>query len=160
MSATPGVRWHTAISDEPLSVDEAQGFIADTRAGATVTFTGVVRDHAIDDRAVEDGEGGTGASRSVAGLDYEAYVELAEQRLAELAVQVSERWPDLCAGWAVHRVGRLAVGDPAVVVAVSSPHRHTAFDAGRHMIDELKATVPIWKHEHWADGGAHWPGTD
>jgi molybdopterin synthase catalytic subunit len=101
-----------------------------------------------------------GRVRAVTGLDYEAYVELAEQRMAELAHRTAERWPDLCAVWAEHRVGRLAVGDTAVVVAVSSPHRHTAFDAARHLIDELKATVPIWKREHWADGGAHWPGTD
>jgi molybdopterin synthase catalytic subunit len=139
-------RWRTGLSDEPLSLDDAHAFVADPRAGATVTFTGVVRDHADD--------------RAVTGLDYEAYAELAEQRLAELAEAVGRRWPDLIAGWAVHRVGRLAVGDTAVVVATSSPHRDTAFEAGRHLIDELKATVPIWKKEHWAAGGAHWPGTD
>lgn len=148
------VRRRTGLSDQPLSVDDAMRFVADPRAGATVTFTGVVRDHAVD-----EGEG-EGAVRSVEGLDYEAYTEVAEHRLAELADDVAGRWPDLCAIWAVHRVGSLAVGDTAVVVACSSPHRHTAFDAGRHLIDTLKATVPIWKREHWADGGSHWPGTD
>lgn len=155
MPTTPDPRWHTAIRDTPLSVDDAAAFVADPRAGATVTFTGVVRDHAPD---VTDS--GAGDVRPVTGLDYEAWVEQAEERMAELAAEVSAKWPDVLAGWAVHRVGRLVVGDTAVVVAVSSPHRATAFDAGRWLIDTLKATVPIWKHEHWADGGSHWPGTD
>ncbi len=150
-------RLHTAISTDPLSLDDAHAFVADQAAGASVTFTGVVRDHAIDD--AEHGDG-SGERRAVTGLDYEAYESAAEQRLAELAAQVAERWPDLCAAWAVHRTGSLAIGDTAVVVAVSSPHRDTAFEAGRHFIDTLKATVPIWKKEHWADGGYHWPGTD
>jgi molybdopterin synthase catalytic subunit len=144
-------RVRTALSDAPLSLDDAHAFVADPAAGASVVFTGIVRDHAADDG---------GRVRDVRGLDYEAYAEVAERRMAELADQVAARWPDLCAVHAVHRVGALAVGDLAVVVAVSSPHRHTAFDAGRHLIDELKATVPIWKREHWAEGGTHWPGTD
>ncbi len=149
--------FHTAICDEPLSTDAAQAFVAHPSAGASVIFTGVVRDHALDDD--EQGEG-SGRRRAVSGLDYEAYTDLAERVLEELAVDVQQRWPELCAGWAVHRVGRLSVGDIAVVVAVSSPHRDTAFDAGRYLIDTLKETVPIWKKEHWAEGGHHWPGTD
>ncbi len=139
-------RVHTRLSDAALSVDDAHVFVADRAAGATVTFTGVVRDHA---------EG-----RAVARLDYEAYAEAAEKAMADLAAEVAERWPALLAVWMEHRVGRLEIGDAAVVVAVSAPHRDTAFEAGRYAIDTLKATVPIWKHEHWADGGAHWPGTD
>lgn len=149
--------FHTAISAQPLSVDAAHAFVAHPSAGATVTFTGVVRDHAPDDD--EQGEG-TGRRRAVVGLDYEAYTQVAERVMAELAEAVQERWPQLCAGYAVHRVGRLSVGDTAVVVAVSSPHRDTAFEAGRYLIDTLKTTVPIWKKEHWAEGGHHWPGTD
>ncbi|CAN5211048.1 molybdenum cofactor biosynthesis protein MoaE [soil metagenome] len=156
----PGARWHTGITDQPLSLDDAAAFVADRRAGATVTFTGVVRDHAHDDETEALDPASGAPARPVTGLDYEAYTEVAEQRLAELAAEVSAKWPDLLAGWAVHRVGQLLVGDTAVVVAVSSPHRDTAFEAGRHMIDTLKATVPIWKREHWADGGSHWPGTD
>ena len=153
MSDTP--RRHTALLDTALSLDAAQAFIADPAAGATVMFTGVVRDHAVD-----DGPGGDGRARDVASLVYEAYTEVATARLAELADEVAEKWPQVRAIWIEHRVGHLAIGDPAVVVAVSSPHRHTAFEAGRHAIDTLKATVPIWKQERWADGGAHWPGTD
>lgn len=154
---TQPTRWHTAISEVALSSDEANAFVADPRAGATVVFTGLVRNHALDDDA---GAPQGGAVRPVTGLDYEAFTEMAERRLRDLAADVSAKWPDLCAAWAVHRVGRLAVGDAAVIVAVSSPHRDTAFEAGRHLIDTLKATVPIWKKEHWADGGSHWPGTD
>ncbi|MGI9017304.1 MAG: molybdenum cofactor biosynthesis protein MoaE [Euzebya sp.] len=154
------IRWYTAIIDTALSVDAAHQFVADPRAGAAVTFTGVVRDHAVDEEAPTDRAGDDATVRAVTGLEYEAYTSVARQRLAQLAVEVGTRWPDLCAGWAVHRVGSLAVGDIAVVVAVSSPHRDTAFEAGRYLIDTLKATVPIWKKEHWADGGHHWPGTD
>lgn len=179
-SSRQPIRWHTAISDGALSLDDAHAFVADPRAGATVVFTGLVRNHALDEGASQptaDVQAPTAAAgrgphagdvatsqggpvRPVTGLDYEAFPEMAEQRLAQLAADVSAKWPDICAGWAVHRVGRLAVGDAAVVVAVSSPHRTTAFEAGRHLIDTLKATVPIWKKEHWADGGSHWPGTD
>ena len=147
-------RTHTRLTDTPLSLDAAHAFVADPAAGASVTFTGMVRDHAVPDEEPD------GAPRDVAGLDYEAYDEVATARLADLAGEVAEKWPDVLAIWAEHRTGRLAIGDLAVVVAVSSPHRHTAFEAGRHLIDTLKATVPIWKKEHWADGGAHWPGTD
>lgn len=148
----PSPRRRTAILDVPLSVEDAHAFVADPRAGAGVTFTGLVRDHAR-------GESDDGV-RPVTGLDYEAYTEVAERVLADLVVEVSAKWPDVLAVWAEHRVGQLVVGDLAVVVAVSSPHRDTAFDAGRWLIDTLKATVPIWKHEHWADGGSHWPGSD
>ena len=78
--------------------------------------------------------------------------------MADLAREVADRWP-VCAVWMEHRVGSLAVGDDAVIVAVSAPHRDEAFEAGRYGIDTLKAEVPIWKREHWAAGGTHWPGT-
>lgn len=137
-----------------MSVEAAHTFVADPGAGAAVTFTGMVRDHAVPEEAPTDGP------RDVVGLDYEAYDGVARAKLAELVQQVAEQWPTVRAIWAEHRVGSLAVGDLAVVVAVSSPHRDTAFEAGRHLIDTLKATVPIWKKEHWAAGGSHWPGTD
>lgn len=140
-----GPRTHTAISDEPLSFDEAGSWVADPAAGATVVFTGVVRDHA---------EG-----RAVAGLTYEAYRERAEVQLAELAARALARWPELRALWVVHRIGSLAIGEPAVVVAASSPHRAEAFAAAQWVIDTLKDEVAIWKQEHWSDGGAHWPGS-
>jgi molybdopterin synthase catalytic subunit len=139
-------RLHTLLTSAPLSVQDAHAFVSDPAAGAAVVFTGMVRDHA---------EG-----RAVAGLDYEAYEERASAQLAALAESVGEKWPDALAIWMEHRVGSLGIGEPSVVVAVSAPHRVEAFDAARFGIDELKATVSIWKKEHWADGATHWPGTD
>lgn len=138
-------RLHTRLSEHPLSVSDAHDFAADPLAGAVVAFTGIVR-------GVTDG-------RAVAGLAYEAFAERAERQLAELAEEVAARWPQVCAVWLEHRVGELQVGEPSVVVAVSAAHRPAAFDAARHGIDALKATVAIWKQEHWADGEAHWPGS-
>lgn len=137
-------RLHSRLSPEPLSWDAARAFVADPGAGGIVLFAGVVRDHA-------EGE-------AVTGLDYEAYEDEAQRLLDELAVEVATRWP-VRAVWMEHRVGSLAVGEDAVVVAVSAPHRQAAFEAGRYAIDTLKAGVPIWKHEHFAAGGSHWPGT-
>jgi molybdopterin synthase catalytic subunit len=139
-------RLHARLTDEPLSVQDAHGFVADPAAGATVVFTGTVRNQA---------EG-----RSVAGLNYEAYEEQASTQLATLSESITQKWPMVLAVWMEHRVGALAIGEPSVVVAVSAPHRVEAFDAARYGIDELKATVLIWKREHWSDGGSHWPGTD
>ncbi|HUH07163.1 MAG TPA: molybdenum cofactor biosynthesis protein MoaE [Egibacteraceae bacterium] len=138
-------RLHARLSDAPLSLSDAHDFVADPLAGAVVAFTGIVR-------GVTDG-------RAVAGLTYEAFAERAERQLAELAEDVARRWPQVRAVWLEHRVGQLDVGEPSVVVAVSAAHRPTAFDAARHGIDTLKATVAIWKQERWADGGAHWPGS-
>lgn len=140
------VRVHTAVSPEPLALDPAYAFVSDPAAGAVVVFAGTVRNHA-------DG-------RSVSGLTYEAYAEQARARLDELAAEVADTWPSVRAVWMTHRIGDLAIGEPSVVVGVSADHRPAAFEAARHGIDRLKATVPIWKHEHWSDGSSHWPGTD
>ncbi len=139
-------RLHTLLTDQPLSVATAHAFAEDPGAGAICLFTGTVR-------METDG-------RAVAGLEYEAYPEQAEPQLAALAAEVAERWPQVQAVWMEHRVGALAIGEPAVVVAVSAGHRDQAFEAARYGIDTLKATVAIWKKEHWEDGKAHWPGTD
>ena len=138
-------RLHTLLTGNPLSVDAAHHFCADPAAGAVVVFTGLVRDHS---------EG-----RDVAGLTYEAFAERATAQLEALAAAVVKRFPMATAVWLEHRTGDLAVGEPAVVVGVSSAHRAEAFDAARWAIDTLKADVAIWKQEHWADGGGHWPGS-
>ncbi|CAN5890206.1 molybdenum cofactor biosynthesis protein MoaE [soil metagenome] len=138
-------RLHTRLTDEPLSPSAAHDWVADATAGAVVVFTGTVR-------AETDG-------RPVAGLTYEAYADRAETQLAAVAAEVAATWP-VSAVWMEHRVGELAIGEPSVVVAVAAGHRPEAFDAARHGIDTLKATVAIWKQEHWADGEAHWPATD
>jgi molybdopterin synthase catalytic subunit len=139
-------RLHTRLADTPLSVGDAHAFVADPAAGATVVFTGNVRNHS---------EG-----RAVASLEYEAYAAQARRQLLTLAQQAAQKWPEALAVWAEHRVGSLGIGEPSVVVAVSAPHRAEAFEAARFCIDALKATVAIWKREQWADGTTHWPGTN
>ena len=109
-----------------------------------MTFTGTVRDHSAD-------------HTGVTMLSYEAYEGVAEAKIGEIVDEAFARWP-LVAVAVGHRIGDVALGDPTVVVAVSSAHRVDAFPAARHVIDELKARVPIWKKDHW-DGGAEWsPG--
>jgi molybdopterin synthase catalytic subunit len=110
-------------------------------AGAVVLFLGTTRE-VTGDRRTES-------------LDYESYGDMAEKKLAELEAEARRRWPLVgCA--IVHRVGRVAVSDASVAIAVSSPHRNEAFAAGKWLIDALKQVVPIWKKENWADGGSQW----
>lgn len=131
-----------AVQDEPLSVDEVLSAVSDPSAGGTCLFVGTVRDLDHD--------------RSVNKLAYSAHPTVVD-RLTEVVQQVADRHP-VTALAAVHRVGDLAIGDLAVVVAVSAPHRGEAFDACRDLIDTLKSTVPIWKHQEFSDGGEEWVG--
>jgi len=128
------------LRERPLSVDEVYAAVTDPAAGGIAVFVGAVRDH--DD------------SRDVTALSYSAHPSAAGQ-LRKVAEHVAERF-DVHAIAAVHRVGDLAIGDLAVVVAVSASHRGTAFDACRALIDELKATVPIWKHQRFTGGDSEW----
>jgi molybdopterin synthase catalytic subunit len=132
-----------AIRDTPLSVDEVFGAVGHDAAGGTALFVGTVRDH----------DGGTDG---VTGLTYSAH-PTAEAELRRVAEKVAADFP-VQALAAVHRVGDLAVGDLAVVVAVSCPHRGEAFAACRRLIDDLKREVPIWKHQKFADGTQEWVG--
>ncbi|MBB5936831.1 molybdopterin synthase catalytic subunit [Streptomyces zagrosensis] len=133
-----------AIRDAPLSVDEVFGAVGDTSAGGTALFVGTVRDH--------DGR----ADTAVTGLGYSAHPSAAAE-LRRVAEKVAADFP-VRALAAVHRVGDLAVGDLAVVVAVSCPHRAEAFEACRRLIDDLKSEVPIWKHQSFGDGTEEWVG--
>ena len=109
--------------------------------GAVLLFLGVVRNH---------NEG-----RAVGGLRYEAYPEMAEAVLADIAAEAAQRFgTDRIA--VVHRVGDLGIGEIAVAVAVSSPHRAESFDGARYVMEELKRRLPVWKHEAYADGDAAW----
>ena len=135
-----------ALTGDALSVDEAARWVVLPQCGASVLFAGTVRDHA---------EG----RDAVSSLEYEAYLEQAEPKLRAIAVSARKRWPDIGRLALLHRVGRLAVEDVSVVVAVSTPHRGEAFEAGRWCIDTLKSTVPIWKRETWADGSDWGTGT-
>ena len=139
MSSPPtGSTW-LGLSQAPLPIDAAYEWAVRPDCGATVLFSGTARDHS---------EGRPGVSV----LEYEAYEEQVEPRLAQLADTARKRWPDLRRLVLLHRVGPVPVGESAVVVVVSSPHRDTAFEAARFCIDELKSSVPIWKREVWADG--------
>ncbi len=129
------------VRDEPLSLDECLAAVSRPGAGGVCLFTGVVRDHA-------DG-------KPVARLDYEAYRELALKDMRRILDELRAAQPELRLA-AVHRVGQLSVGDLAVIVAVSAPHRAEAFSACRVAIDQIKETVPIWKKEWDPAGRAHW----
>lgn len=133
-----------AIRDTPLSVEDVFGLVGDDTAGGTALFVGTVRDH--------DGREDAAVSR----LAYSAH-PTAGAELTRIAEKVAADFP-VRALAAVHRVGELAVGDLAVVVAVSCAHRGEAFDACRRLIDDLKGQVPIWKHQTFADGGEEWVG--
>jgi molybdopterin synthase catalytic subunit len=132
-----------AVRTAELSVDEVRAAVADPGAGGIALFAGAVRDVDHD--------------RPVTGLSYTAHPSATDE-LRRVAAVVAEKFPVLGIA-AVHRVGDLAIGDLAVVVAVSCAHRGEAFDACRALIDELKASVPIWKHQLFADGQSEWVGT-
>jgi len=129
------------LSAEPLSVDDALTFIADPRAGGSCVFIGTVRDRSD--------------AGDVTGLHYEAWDDLATERLGEIAAEMLDRWP-LRRVAILHRIGDLAVGEASVVVACSAPHRAEAFEACRHGIERLKEDVPIWKKEGLVSGDAQW----
>lgn len=125
---------------EPLSVDEVRAAVAEPAAGAIALFVGTVRDH--------------DHGRAVAALSYSAHPSGAEQ-LRQVAEKVAGRFP-VRALAAVHRVGDLEIGEVAVVVAAASDHRDAAFGACRALIEDLKATVPVWKRQLFAEGESEW----
>lgn len=133
-----------AIRDTALSVDEVRNAIADPAAGGEVLFIGTVRDNDTD--------------KGVTGLGYSAH-PTAEAELRRVTESVVGKFPDIIGVAAVHRTGDLDVGDLAVVVGVSCAHRAEAFHACHALIDELKATVPIWKHQRFTDGSEEWVGS-
>ena len=130
------------IAEEPLSLEAAVDEVTDESAGAIATFLGTVRRES--------------RGRTVLYLEYEAYAEMAEDVMAQLAAELEQRY-EL---WAVaihHRVGRVEIGEPSVAIAVSAPHRQDALAACRDAIDTLKQTVPLWKKEVY-EGGEEWLG--
>jgi molybdopterin synthase catalytic subunit len=126
------------IVRDPISVDDVVGRLADPAVGAVTTFVGVVR--------------GTTGGRETRYLEYEAYAEMALRTLSQVGSEVQERWPEVRQVAIVHRVGRLEIGETAIVIALSAAHRRQAFDALHYAIDRIKEIVPIWKREVWADG--------
>jgi molybdopterin synthase catalytic subunit len=155
METSAGPRVFAELRAEPLSVDECLAAVTVPEAGGTALFIGTVRDH----------DGG----RSVVELEYLAH-PLAERELAAVAHAVAGAAPDDSPGHAhgpgpgvravavLHRTGRLAIGDVAVVCAASAAHRAEAFAACRRLIDETKTRVPIWKRQLFTDGTSEWVG--
>ncbi len=131
-----------AIGQGDLPVDDARRWVGVPECGGIVTFCGTVRDHSV-------------GRNGVTSLEYEAYEEHVVPRLTDVASAARLRWPEVGRLALLHRVGRLEVGEVAVVVAVSTPHRAEAFAAAEFCIDTLKHTVPIWKRETW-EGGSDW----
>jgi molybdopterin synthase catalytic subunit len=131
------------LRDSPLDVAEVVAALDDEASGGLTLFVGRVRDH-------DHGKG-------VLGLDYTAHPS-ALDRLREVCERVAAAY-DVHGVAAVHRVGTLAIGDIAVVVATTSAHRGTSLDASRLLIDTLKAEVPIWKHQRFSDGSEEWVGS-
>jgi molybdopterin synthase catalytic subunit len=130
------------VSEEPLSLDAVVEEVADESAGAIATFTGTVRRRS--------------RGRNVLYLEYEAYAEMAEDVMAQLAADLARKH-ELSAVAIHHRVGRVELGETSVVIAVSSPHRQDALAACKEAIDSLKQTVPVWKKEVY-EGGEEWLG--
>ena len=135
------------ITNDPIDYHQLTEDVRSNAAGAVVLFLGTVREM-------------THGRRTLA-LDYDAFGEMADAKMKELEAEAREKWPVVNVG-IIHRLGHLELGDISVAVAVSSPHRQVAFDAGKYLIDTLKMVVPIWKKENWDDGTTEWvhPGTD
>jgi molybdopterin synthase catalytic subunit len=137
---------HAEVVDEPIAAARVLERVGGDRDGAAILFLGIVRDH-------NDG-------RPVRGVHYEAYQEMAEEVLGEIAGEAHA----LLGGGSVavvHRVGELGIGEVSVAIAVSSPHRAEAYAASRHVIEEIKKRLPVWKQERYAEGDARWlPGTE
>jgi molybdopterin synthase catalytic subunit len=131
------------ITERKLCIDDAVARVSRVAAGAIATFAGIVR----GETETESGTRGTDH------LVYEAYTEMAEKMLAQIGDEIRDQWPKVQAVCILHRAGRCEVGEPSVVIAVSTPHRNDGcFEACRYAIERLKAVVPIWKQENWSDG--------
>lgn len=132
---------HAEIVQRPIEPAAVLGRVGAREDGAALLFVGIVRDHA---------EG-----RPVTGMRYDAYEEMARGVLADIAQEAATRLgTDRVA--VVHRVGELAIGEPSVAIAVSSPHRAEAYEASRYVIEEIKKRLPVWKKERYADGDEGW----
>ena len=137
-SPTDSDTW-LGLTDEELPVGQAADWAVLPSCGAVVLFSGTARDHAEGRDRVER-------------LQYEAYDRYVVPKLEEIAEQMRQRWSALGRIVLLHRVGVVELGESSVVVVASAPHRPEAFAAARYGIDALKATVPVWKRETWADG--------
>ncbi len=128
------------ITRDPLDPEPFVQHVRRDESGAVALFLGVARNNNL--------------GRRVLRLEYDAYPEMAERKLRQVAEEMASRWPITDIAIA-HRIGRLEIGETSLVVAVSSPHRKEAFDACQQTVDRIKEVVPIWKKEVW-EGGETW----
>lgn len=132
--------WLVEITEEPLKLSRYVEAVRDARAGAIATFSGTTRDNF---------EG-----RPVLRLEYEAYEPMAGRQIRSILLEARRRWAQIVSMAAAHRIGPVPISEDSVIVAVSAVHRSDAFNACHFVIDEIKASVPIWKKELYADGSA------
>lgn len=133
-----------SIVERPLDVTALIAEVAAESNGATAVFIGTVR--------------ASNQGRDVDGIEYTAYREMAEKEMLSILLEASQRFEGVHAVLE-HRVGRLSVGDASIGVVVAAPHRIEAMDAVRQIVDETKSRAPIWKLEHYSDGGREWVGS-
>jgi molybdopterin synthase catalytic subunit len=132
------------LSEDTIELTEHEALVAHQAAGAVVGFAGVVRDH----------DGG----RTVTRLEYSAH-PLAQQTLAEVAAEIAADCHGVRAIAVSHRIGTLQIGDAALVAAVAADHRGAAFETCERLVDAVKARLPVWKHQFFADGSDEWVGS-
>lgn len=125
------------VVNQPIGVDEIIKKVSRRDAGAITTFIGTVREFT--------------KGKKTLSLEYQAYVPMAVKMLSQIGDEIQEKWPDALAA-ITHRIGKLDITEVAVVIAVSSPHRKTAYEANEYAIERIKQIVPIWKKEFWEDG--------
>jgi molybdopterin synthase catalytic subunit len=130
------------LSDAPLDLGGLMAEVAAPDRGGVAAFVGLVRDHH--------------QGRAVRELEYSAYAPMVEAECGRIVDETEQRWPVRVA--LRHRIGLLEIGDAAVAIAVAGAHRDEAFAACRHVIEEVKRRVPIWKRERYADGSVEWVG--
>ncbi|MGE7716264.1 molybdopterin synthase catalytic subunit [Priestia megaterium] len=125
------------VVNQPIAVDEIITKVSRRDAGAITTFIGTVREFT--------------KGKKTLSLEYQAYVPMAVKMLSQIGNEIQEKWPDALTA-ITHRIGKLEITEVAVVIAVSSPHRKTAYEANEYAIERIKQIVPIWKKEFWEDG--------
>jgi molybdopterin synthase catalytic subunit len=130
------------ITKEAISIEEIVNLVVNPNAGAINTFIGTVREFT--------------KGKQTLSLQYDAYIPMAEKKLAQIGDEIEEKWPgsELAI---THRIGHLTISDIAVVIAVATPHRAESYEASRYAIERIKEIVPIWKKEHW-ENGEEWIG--
>jgi molybdopterin synthase catalytic subunit len=140
VTVTSTADW-VSVSPLPLSSNDLSEWAVRPDCGAVVTFCGTARSSST-------------TGHDILSLEYETSIELAESRIIEVVASARTRWPEIGNVAVHHRVGVVPLSEPAVVVVVSSPHRHEAFAAAQFCIDTVKRCVPMWKREVWEDGSA------